>query len=197
MKARSLRTVTVLACAALVSTSMIAGTADAKKKKKKPVPPPPAACATFVPGEIGAEAPTTVVTPAATAEAPVEVKIATEMGFGVGTDVEQTTAMVSHAIQNVQVDSELPDATLFIRLEMPETTDYDLYVVNPAGDVVASAAGFNPEPAIYNDTSNGGHTEFAAEVIDGVSTPDCAGYTLDIAGATTPGGDVTAKLWLE
>jgi hypothetical protein len=198
--ARSMRTIAVLASAALISTGMIAGTADAKKKKKPTVPPPPPACAEYVPGELGTGAPTTKVTPAATADAPVEVTIATDPGFGTGTGLgpvdDVTMSQISHALHNVQVDSE-GATTLFVRLEMPETTDYDLYVRAADGTAVASASGFNPEPAIYNDTSNGGHTEVGAEVIDGVATEDCGGYTIEMAGATTPGGDVTLKLWLE
>lgn len=197
---RTAKSLSVLASAALVLTGMLAGTADAKKKKPKPPPPPPV-CATFTPGELGTGADTKIVTEAATAEAPVEVKLATDPGAGTGGTGNATAdgvlgAEISHAIQNVQVDTPAA-ATLFVRLEMPGHTDYDLFVYNAAGEAVAQAAGFNPEPAIYNDDAHGGHTEKGAEVIDGLATADCDGYTLDIAGATTPGGEVTLKLWVE
>lgn len=200
MKAtRYIRSASVLASAALILGAFVAP-ADAKKKKPKPPPPPPA-CAPFAPGELGAGAPTNVVKETATADAPVEVKVATDAGAGTGGTGNATAdgvlgSEISHAIQNVQVDTPA-DATLFVRLEMPAHTDYDLFVYDAAGEAVAQAAGFNPEPTVYNDDTHGGHTEKGAEVIDGLASVDCAGYTLDIAGASTPGGEVTLKLWVE
>jgi hypothetical protein len=32
--------------------------------------------------------------------------------------------------------------------------------------------------------------------LDGVRTPDCGGYTLDMASFASEGGDMTLKLWL-
>ncbi|HEX2239582.1 MAG TPA: hypothetical protein VHJ82_00345, partial [Actinomycetota bacterium] len=55
------------------------------KKKKKGCPPQKApqapACPAYTPGELGAEAETSVVTDAHTADAPLEVTVSTEMGF--------------------------------------------------------------------------------------------------------------------
>lgn len=200
MKAsRNIRSASVLASAALILGAFVAP-ADAKKKKKPKTPPPPPVCAAFTPAEIGADAPVTIVTEAATAEAPVEVTLATEAGAGTATGEPNAdavlTSQISHVVQNVQVDTPA-SSTLFIRLEMPSETDYDLFVYDAAGESVAQAAGFNPAPAVYNDNTHGGHTEEGAEVIDGLASADCDGYTLDIAGATTPGGDVTLKLWVE
>lgn len=192
---RSIKSLSVVATSALILGAFVAGPADAKKKKKPKPPPPPPVCAPYTPGEQGADAETTVVTPAATADAPVEVALHTEPGIGVGGN-SVTETFISHVFQNVQVDSEGPTG-LFVRLEMGATDDLDLYVNTADGEMVARAAGFNPEPAVYNDTEGGGHTEKGAEVIDGIPVGDCDGFTIDVAGATTAGGDATLKFWLE
>ena len=44
--------------------------------------------------------------------------------------------------------------------------------------------------------SKGAHYELGASQIDGYSSADCAGYTVDLASEITPGEDVTLKLWL-
>lgn len=169
------------------------------KKKPKPKPPvvppgPPAgSCPAYVPGELGAEVETTVVTDAATAEKPVEIPLEIGAGFGVGGVFEDA---IAHAYHNVQVDSASGSTGLYVRLEMPFPSDYDLYVRNADGSEAARAAGFNPEPAVYNDNTAGGHTEPDAEVIDGVTTADCGGYTIDAGAATGEGGELTLKFWL-
>ncbi|MFN2389478.1 MAG: hypothetical protein ABR575_07755, partial [Actinomycetota bacterium] len=60
------------------------GCKKGKKPKKPKKPKPPAGCAAYVPGEAGADAETTKVTDAATAEAPVEVELDTGPGVGSG-----------------------------------------------------------------------------------------------------------------
>ncbi|MFN2526196.1 MAG: hypothetical protein ABR505_08025 [Actinomycetota bacterium] len=170
-----------------------------KKKKKKcpkkgPGDVPVAACAPYTPGEQGGEAETSIVTDAATEEAPVEVTIPTDPGFGIGgTPLEAT---ISHAFHNIQVDSANPTAGLHLVLEFDLEEDYDLYLNYPDGSEAAHVAGFNPVPPLSDGTGSGGHSEMGAEYLDGVSTPDCGGYTLDIANATGLGGDKTLKLWL-
>lgn len=169
------------------------------KKKPKPKPPvvppgPPAgSCPAYVPGEQGAEVETTVVTDAATAEKPVEIPLEIGAGFGVGGVFEDA---IAHAYHNVQVDSTSGSTGLYVRLEMPYPSDYDLFVRNADGTEAARAAGFNPEPAVYNDNTAGGHTEPDAEMIDGVTTADCGGYTIDAGAATGEGGELTLKFWL-
>ncbi|MGH2820162.1 MAG: hypothetical protein ACRDJ5_05890, partial [Actinomycetota bacterium] len=71
MRSRILRTLALLATATLVVGAFAAGPAEAKKKKKKKV------CAEYVAGDYAGEAETTVVTEAATEEAPIEVTVAT------------------------------------------------------------------------------------------------------------------------
>lgn len=194
--ARVVKTTAVVGTAALILGAFVAGPADAKKKKK---PKKPAACAAFTPAEDGAGAPTTVVTDAATAEAPASTTVATDPGLGIGTGTPAdavATAGWSYAYTNVQVDSVAPATTLTIRVEMPAHEDYDINLLNPDGSVAASVHGFNPDPDIYNDDSNGGHTEVGAEVIDALPTNDCQGYTLEVITASGMGGDNTVKYWL-
>lgn len=152
-------------------------------------------CAAYKPGEQGAEAETTVVTDKATEKSPIEVTIEAPPGVGVGGNAA-TEALIGHAFQNVQVDSKSKTAGLWVRLEMPWPSDYDLYLNNPDGSNAAHAAGFNPDPALYNDNENGGHTEEEAEQLDGIKSKDCQGYTVDVATATGEGYDLTLKLWL-
>jgi hypothetical protein len=188
---RLLKTTAVVGATALILGAFVAGPADAKKKKKKPKPPP--VCAPYTPAEGGAGAPITLVTDAATVDAPVTATVAAEAGLGVGGLAEQG---IAYAYTNVQVDSALPSTALNIRLEMTEFEDYDLVVQNPDGSEAASAQGFNPEPAVFNDNTHGGHTEVGAEVIDALPTSDCQGYTLVIKTASGIGGDLTVKYWL-
>jgi hypothetical protein len=187
---RILKTAAVVGTAALILGAFAAGPADAKKKKK---PKKPAVCAPYTPAEDGAGAPISLVTDAATADAPVTVTVAADAGLGVGGLAEQG---IAHSYVNVQVDSAATATALTIRLEMPEHEDYDLAVLNPDGSQAAAAQGFNPEPTVYNDDTNGGHTEVGAEMIDALPTNDCQGYTLDISTATGMGGDLTVKYWV-
>lgn len=160
------------------------------KKKKGP-----AKCAAYAPGEEGAEAETTVVTDAATEDKPIEITMSAGPGVGIGGNAV-TETFISHVYQNVQVDSKAKDTGLWVRMEMPYPSDYDLYLNNPDGSTAAHAAGFNPEPAVYNDDGAGGHTEPEAEQLDGIKSSDCQGYTVDVATATGEGWDLTVKFWL-
>ena len=203
MKAgRSFKTIAVLASAALVMTGMISGTADAKKKKK-PVPVTPAGCAAYVPGELGAGQPVTVVTDAATAEAPVSVDLTTAQGLGLTSPngAAEDEGKPSHVFTNVQVDSTSPEAGLYIRLEFPEGLEYDLFARLQDGSSFAYVAGSNHTADATSEfgldgTGHGGHSEVGAEVLEGLATADCSGYTVDVASAITPGGAVTVKYWL-
>ena len=159
-----------------------------KKGCKKP------ACPAFTPAEAGVEAPLTKVTDAATEEAPIEIPIAAESG---------TPVAGTHVFHNLQVDSKSKDAGLYVRYEFPTHEDLDLYLYNSDGSTAAQAAGFNPFPFIpHNDvfftdgTGTGGHSEQGAEQVDGVLTPDCGGYTADLAQYLSEGGEMLLKVWL-
>ena len=197
------RTLSVVLAAGLIGGAIVAPAADAAAKKKKKSPPV-VACAPYEPGELGAEAETTVVTDAATAEAPIEVDVPLGPATGsVGSD--RTTRMQL----NVQVDSANPEAGLFARLESPPGDDPDLYAYWPSGDQAAVVGGFNPflvagplpNPTNHatisslNGQGTGGHSEFTAEQIDGLRTADCQGWTLDLVNWAGQGG-FTLYLWL-
>ena len=200
---RYIRSASVLASVALILGAFVAP-ADAKKKKPKPPPPPPA-CAPFAPGEAGAEAPTTVVTDAATAEAPLLVELETEMGLAddLGLGEVDNTSSVFH---NIQVDSAKPNAGLYVKIEFADRNDYDLYLLNDMGETSANSGVFNPVPEGASlpapATLGGGAPEggWAAgsdfESVTGINTLDCGGYTAQIKSYLTQGGTVTMSIWL-
>lgn len=194
---RSIRTLSVLASAAMILGAFVAP-ADAKKKKPKPPPPPPA-CAAYEPGEEGLEAKTTVVTDAATAEAPVVVEL--EAGPGLSRDLtgeglyDETTSI----FQNIQVDSANPSAGLYVKLEFPDRHDYDLYLNYADGATAATSGDFNTVPGtILGSGSPEGAwasgTNF--ESVLGINTSDCGGYTARMLSFLTTGGTVTLSMWL-
>lgn len=196
-KQRTIRTLSVVASAALIVGVFAAAPADAKKKKK------PRACAPYVPGELGADQPVTIVTDAATEEAPVTIELDTAEGVGftspdgAGSD----EGAPSHVFTNVQVDSAAPSTGLYIRLEFPDGLEYDLFARLADGSAYAYVAGSNHTGPLVTEfgldgTGNGGYSEVGAENLAGLSTADCAGYTVDVASAITPGGPVTVKYWL-
>lgn len=201
---RIVRSLALIATASLVLGAFVAGPADAKKKKKKK--PKAAACAPYTPGEAGADAPVTVVTDAATEEAPVEVTVSTAEGLGFSSPdgASGDTGPTSHAYANVQVDSATSGRGLYVRVEFTPAFDYDGYLRTSDGTAVAYSAGFNQAPMPAGDptgfgldgTGHGGHSEQGAEQIDGWPTADCDGFTYDIVSAGTPGEDVTVKYWL-
>lgn len=200
-KSRSIRTLSVVASAALIVGAFTAGPADAKKKKKKP--PVPAACPAYVPGELGADQPVTVVTDAATAEAPVTVELDTHEGVGLTSPngAAEDEGAPSHVFTNVQVDSAAPETGLYIRLEFPDGLEYDLFARLADGSSYAYVAGSNHTGPLVAEfgldgTGHGGYSEVGAENLEGLTTADCAGYTVDVASAITPGGAVTVKYWL-
>jgi hypothetical protein len=210
MKSRVLKTTALVGASVLILGAFVAGPAQAKKKKKtkKPV-----ACAPITPFEDAKDAPLQLVTDAATKDAPITLTVSTEQGLGTTnpdtthpdpTD-DPTSGGSSHAFVNAQVDSAAPDAYLYGRLEFPGNTDYDLLFRGSDGVATYFSAGSAPyvDPTGFvgsDGTGHGGHSEGgptgAAENIDGAPTADCAGYSVDVSGSTTPGGDVTLKLWL-
>jgi hypothetical protein len=193
---RAIRTVSVLASAALVLGAVSSLPAEAKKKKKKK----PKACATYVPSEWGEGQPVNLVTDEHTAEAPLEITVPTEPGLGFSSTEppgsEEPATPSTHSFLNVQVDSKLPETGLYGTLSYTPGLDYDLYFRDNGGFSLAASNGFMPGVPNLDGTGSGGHTEMGSENIEGLTTADCTGYLVDVVSATTPGGDVTLTLWL-
>lgn len=198
---RSTKTLTVLASAALIATSLLGGTADAKKKKKPKSPPPPPACAAYEPSEWSTDIPVTMLKDEHTADAPLEITVPTAEGVGTSSSTSPENSqdsMASHAFLNVQIDSAKPEVGLYGTLEFTPAWDYDLHIRGNDGVSLAYAAGTSHLINQFglDGTGNGGHSGMGTENIDGLTTPDCTGYLVDVVGSITPGEDVTLKLWL-
>lgn len=192
---KPLRTISVVSAACLILGAFAVGPADAKKKKKKKKVQ---ACATYVPTQWGVELPTEIVNDTHTAEAPLELEVEVPPGAGSssGESPEGGDGATSHSFVNVQVDSAAPTTGLYATVEYTPLFDYDLFVRGDDGVALAYSAGFAPGVPFLDGTGNGGHTGMGSENIEGLTTADCTGYLVDIAGATTPGETVTLKLWL-
>lgn len=187
---------------ALIASAFTVGPADAQKKKKKKNKTP-AACAAYVPGEMGAEAESVVVTDAATAEAPLVHAFSLEQNFDEG-----LTGGVPPATVNVQVDSAAATAGLYATFEFDTRRDYDLYAYWANGNEAASSHGFNllveatmKDPVFGIQPSNtennhAGESKADSENIVGLTTNDCGGYTFQMSNWFGEGGDFELKLWL-
>lgn len=210
------RTCSIVLALGLVVSGVLAGPATAAKKKKKPKPPAPAACAAYTPGEMGAEAPTVVVNDSHTAEAPLVQKVNMAQSVGdawlIGSDPVPPPAGTplesSHDYFNVQVDSNLASAGLYVTLEFPQRNDYDLWAYFADGTAAASSHGFQPvielagtEVPLFGEPANtlsnhGGHSTATSENLVGITTPDCGGYTIETANWLGQGGEFEVKVWL-
>lgn len=194
------RTCSIVLALGLVVSGVLAGPATAAKKKK------PKACAPYQAGEMGAEADTVVVTDAHTAEAPLlhafTLGPAFDEGIGAAVGHDQTP----HHNLNIQVDSAAKSAGLYVTWEFDTNRDYDLWAYFPDGTAAASSHGFQPliatqgqpAPADQSNTASNhaGESTATSENIVGVITPDCGGYTLDMATYFGEGGDFELKVWL-
>lgn len=177
------------------------GKGKGKKKgacpgKKPPKPPAAAECPAYVPGEHGAEAETSIVTDAATEEAPVVVETEAEMG-GPTSPFVDAFDFRSFVFQNVQVDSKNRDAGLYVKIEFTDGHDYDLGLFHSDGTEAASSGESQPEPGLGAGSPDGaweGGSNY--EFLKGIRTADCAGYTARVAGYLTTGGPVTISMWL-
>jgi hypothetical protein len=164
-------------------------------KKKNKQQPPKERCPEYVPGEQGTGQPINLVTDEHTAEAPLELVVPTDPG---GPNVPSTPVdLRSNAYVNVQVDTAAADTGLYATFEFEPYEDYDLYLNYADGTEAARSAGFNQAPVlIFDGTGDGGHSGIGSENLDGVRTPDCGGYTINLSGYIAEGGDKTLKLWL-
>lgn len=187
---RSKRALATLLAAALAVGMVGVPVAEAGKKKKK-------VCTPFAPPEGSAVEETTVVTDAATEEAPLEVTVPTGPGLGIGRNPDDFGAAVSQQYVPVQVDSKKSGMGLYARVNFTPAWDYDLYLDDSFGNELMASGGF----FAIDDAELGGdadHSETGPgfEAIYGATSADCDGFVYDIVGATTPGEDVTLQLWL-
>ena len=196
------RVFSILLALGLIVSGALVGPASAAKKKKPKKPP---VCAAYEPGELGAEAETIVVTDAHTAEAPLANAFSLDMAFDEGIAEIIGAGETPHHYVNVQVDSASPTAGLYVTWEFDTNRDYDLWAYNPDGTGAASSHGFQPliatQGAGQADQSNtasnhGGESTATSENLVGIITPDCGGYTLDMATYFGEGGDFELQVWL-
>lgn len=193
---KTTRVFAVLAMVALLAGALAAPAEAQKRKKKKPRP-----CATYESPEFAGEAETTKVTDEATEGEPIEITVATDhgLGFTSADDPSGGQGMATHKFHNVQVDSKAKTAGLYVRIEYAQAWDYDLFLRTPEGPAVAYEADFNPA-TVGGPTpvggNEGGHPEPGAGQIDGYLAIDCDGFTIDVASAIAPGGDVAMTIWL-
>lgn len=171
------------------------------KKGKGGKGPGTAVCAPVTPAEAGAEKPTVVVTDEASEEKPVvqTVTLAQSLTEGILPDVSD----ISYDYFNVQVDTDNPDAGLYVLFEFPERRDYDVSLMYPDGSYGARSRAWNTiielndqDPPGLSVTGHGGEATASSEKIVGIRTPDCGGWTVETANAFGEGGDFEIKVWL-
>ncbi len=184
------KTLTVLLSLGLIVGSLTLPADAAKKKRKKK----PAVCAPYTPGEKGTDKPTVVVTDAATEAAPAVQNVALDMSAADFVPTDPSTDAF-----NVQVDSSLKEAGLYVLFEFPTRRDYDLELFWNDGSYAARSHDFNLIYGAGDLSQNGGHAgeaTDASEKIVGVRTPDCGGYTVEAVNWLGEGGEFEIKMWL-
>ncbi len=176
-----------------MASAFVAGPATAAKKGCKPM----------TPAEVGAEKPTVVVTDKATAEAPVVQTVNLDPSVAdarlISNIPEEGPLAPSRDYFNVQVDTKLRSAGLYVTFEFDEHHDYDLWAYFSDGTGAASAHGFQPAlgtPLGNTDSNHGGESTSSSENLVGIITKDCGGYTIETANWLGIGGEFEVKLWL-
>ena len=190
---RTIRSVAVLASAALVLGALVAAPAAAGKKK----------CARYAPAapqsnaDTAAEAPSAKVlkvTARATEAKPVTVELDQGPGFWIyDAELHQTPVIDSTQFVNVQVVGA--NKGLYIRQEWatPSISDLDLYMYDVTGAEVGGSGAFNPAPLPVISSQTGG---MGYEQVSGFDAPNCTGFTIESRSYATTGETVTLKFWL-
>lgn len=194
-----LRTIATLASLAMILGAFYALPAEAKKKKKKKKKVVTEVCPAYTPTEWGAEGEIVTVTDAATAEEPISMELEVPAGVGSTSAAgpDEGDGAASHVFVNVQVDPKADSTGLYATIGFsPPLLDYDLWIRGDDGTGIAYSAGFLPGVPFLDGTGNGGETGLGSENILGLTSADCVGYLVDVAGAATPGGPVELTLWL-
>ena len=178
MTVRITRLVAVLAAMTLVAALSVAPAAAKKSKGVK--------CPAFTSGvEDAADAELLKITPKATEAKPITIEYEHAASL--------YPASTEHLYYNVQVFG--PSGGLYILQEFDNYSDIDLYLLDGAGEEVASSGAFNPAPIPgYTDADGNGGTGF--ESIKGHPVSTCDGFTIDSSAYATMGTPVTLKIWL-
>ena len=204
-KSRSIRTLSVIASAALIVGAFIAGPADAKKKKK---PKPVAGCPAVTPIEPNSdstqtaevlEQPVVTVTDAHTADAPLVFEY--EHGPALWR-IDQVPVEEDTVFFNIQVDSANPDAGLYVFQEWAKQpgSDMDLYIWDVVTGEEATHSGSSnvtPVPVAEGGEYHGQNTgAWGLESVSGFPVTDCAGFTVESRAFSTAGEAMTLSVWL-
>ena len=73
-------------------------------------------------------------------------------------------------------------------------SDMDLYLYDKYGSQAGSSGEYNQAPGTgILGSGNGG---WGYEEISGLGVADCSGYTVESRAFTTPGDNMTLKIWL-
>lgn len=194
MRARTMKTLSVLASVGLLAGAFAAGPADAAKKKKKKFACPAATATAPTEGhsansEEAAEAEVLNLTAAATEEEPLVIEY--EHGQAIADAGMEDTKYFAF-----QVVSKTPGAGVYILQEWPGTeSDIDLYMYDETGAEVASSGAFNPAPIpmVFDSGGSGG---MGYESISGYAADPCSPYVIESRAYLTPGEEMTLSLWL-
>lgn len=197
---KTLRSLGVVATAALLMGALVAPAEAAKKKKKKPKacpavafvePESPSASRTEVPG-----GDVVTVTNAHTAEVPLVFEY--EHGAALWDTVNQEPIIEDTKWFNIQVDSTAPAANLFIRQEwaFPSPSDMDLYLWDaPTGTQVNVSGAFNQTPVNLPFIAETGAMGY--ESISEQPVGDCTAYAIESRAFWTAGESMTLSVWLQ
>ena len=179
MTVRIARLVAACAAVTLVAAVFVAPAAVAKKGKG-------IKCAPFTSSvEEAAGAEVLKITPKATEAKPVSIEYEHAASL--------YPASSEHLYYNVQVYG--PSGGLYILQEFDNYSDIDLYLLDGAGEEVASSGAFNPAP-VPGVTDAGGNGGTGYESINGHPVATCDGFTIDSSAYATMGTPATLKIWL-
>ena len=195
---KAIRVFAVVASVSLLMGALV-GPADAKKKKKKPVPACPTA--TYADPATNSEsrpeegAKVVTVTDAMTAEAPLVIEY--EHGPALWETLTQAPIQEDTKWFNIQIDSALPTAGLYARLDwgIPSVSDIDLYIWDGvSGEELAHSGATNAVPVNAPFVAETGAMGY--ESVSGAPVSDCAAFLVESRAFATAGESMTLTLWL-
>jgi hypothetical protein len=205
MKNRGIvRSLCVVASAALIVGAFAAGPAHGKKKKPKGCPavtPVEPASDSQQTAEV-LEVPVVKVTDAHTAEAPLVFEYTHGPAFWT---ILQEPVQEDTVFFNIQVDPAAADTGLYVRQEWAALpgTDMDLYVWDAyTGEQATNSGSSNLTPVTVDPPSPAPHTgvtetgAWGFESVSGFPVSDCAGFVIESRAFTTKGEDMSLKVWL-